>query len=282
MSVIRSGQITAFFLFDVAESVDLDRLRRCSAAAEPARLRSKPAMPSYVRYQAPPLQIDGESLGSRHLDGFQVRVKVFDYGVVSLSLSRAFSGTLGRADRDGHRLSAENALEAGAERLCREVVDRIRPALDRAARAVSLGGLFRLLDQRVRSTPLSADELVAERRPRHRAAAARRDAAARAAGARRGAAAPHLLPRRRPRRADVEQRARLRHRGRRAGDARDLRVRRTRSCCSSATTTSCSNGRLARRSTRSWRPASATTAGGRAATPAPRARCTRCSSTSTS
>ena len=129
--MIRTGQITVFFLFDVAESVVLDRLGALlSGAAEPARFAPKQAMPSYVRYATAPLQIEGESLGCAHLQGFQVRVKVFDYGVISLSLSRGFSGSWDDLIATAHRLSADNVLESDAERYCRKVVDRIRPALD--------------------------------------------------------------------------------------------------------------------------------------------------------
>ena len=130
-AVITSGQITAFYLFDVAESIDLARLPSLlQVVTAPARISSKPAIPSYVRYQTPPLQIDGEALGFRELDGFQVRVKVFDYGVISLSLSRRFSGSWQQLIAEAHRLSGDSGLEAGAEHACRDIMVRIRLALD--------------------------------------------------------------------------------------------------------------------------------------------------------
>ena len=92
--MIRAGQISAFYLFDVAESVALDRLPALlGPGTAPVRLAPKPAIPSYVRYQTPPLQIEGGLLGHEDVDGFRVRVKVFDYGVVSVSLSRPFAGS---------------------------------------------------------------------------------------------------------------------------------------------------------------------------------------------
>ena len=129
--MIRSGQITAFYLFDVAESVDLQQLPALlRAATVPARLAPKPAIPAYVRYHTPPLQIEGDALGFPEIDGFAVRVKVFDYGVISLSLTRVFSGSWPELIAEAHRLSVESALEESAEKLAQQVVGRIAPALD--------------------------------------------------------------------------------------------------------------------------------------------------------
>ena len=47
-----SGQVTAFFLFDVAEGVDLAAVRGLlGASTESPRLAVKPAVPAYVQYQ---------------------------------------------------------------------------------------------------------------------------------------------------------------------------------------------------------------------------------------
>lgn len=160
--MIRSAHIHALYLFDVAESVELDQLSSLlHTAAEPAQLTSKPAMPSYVRYQAPPLQIDGAAVGCAPLDGFEVRFKVFDYGVVSLALTRAFSGTWDDLTDTAYRLSGEDSLEAGTERLCREFVTRIRPAL-RDPREHFLSEDYFVFSVSALERPLSAEALVAE------------------------------------------------------------------------------------------------------------------------
>ncbi len=58
--LIRSGQITAFYLFDIADEVDLAAVPRLlETTAAPARLAPKPQTPQSVRYQTPPLVIDG-------------------------------------------------------------------------------------------------------------------------------------------------------------------------------------------------------------------------------
>lgn len=159
--MIRSGQITAFYLFDVAESIELSRISSLlKAATEPARLASKPAIPSYVRYQTAPLQVDGDALGVHDIEGFHVRVKFFDYGVVSMSLSRPFAGDWADLVAISSRLSGESGLEASAERFCRELIDRLRPALKQPREAFVSEDYFvfavHALDQ-----PASADQLLA-------------------------------------------------------------------------------------------------------------------------
>lgn len=159
---IRSGHVTAFYLFDVSESIDLPRLPALlQTATEPARLASKPAIPSYVRYQSPPLQVEGAAIGVRDLDGFDVRIKAFDYGVVSLSLTKPFTGTWDELIASASRLTVENALEAGAERICREFVARIRDALDQP-RERFLSEDYFVFSVTAFDRPLSADAVVAE------------------------------------------------------------------------------------------------------------------------
>jgi hypothetical protein len=124
-----SGQVTAFFLFDVAEGVQLGSLRSLlGASTESPRLAVKPAVPAYVQYQDPPVQVDADALGLHVRDGSQARFKVYDYGVISLSLTQAFHGTWA----DLHALAQATtsaALEHEAERLCRQAAERFRAAL---------------------------------------------------------------------------------------------------------------------------------------------------------
>ena len=124
-----SGQVTAFFLFDVAEGVDLAAARGLlGASTESPRLAVKPAVPAYVQYQDPPVQVDAEAFGTRAPGGMQARFKIYDYGVFSLALSRAFRGSWA----DLHALAQSTtsaALEADAEALCLKAAERLRPAL---------------------------------------------------------------------------------------------------------------------------------------------------------
>lgn len=129
MPPIESGFITAFYLFDVAEAVKLAALPGLMArAGVPARLAPK-STPAYVQYQTPPLSFDGEAIGVSDFDGFQVRFKVFDYGVVSVKLTRPFSGTWAALLAAGYALTDDDSLEERVEQVCRRFVDRVAPAL---------------------------------------------------------------------------------------------------------------------------------------------------------
>ena len=93
MPQITAASLTAFFLFDVAEAIDLSLLQKgIGAGAAEARFVPKSGAPSYFQYAVPPLVVDGAALGVPEVDGFSARFKFFDYGVVSLALTRPFSG----------------------------------------------------------------------------------------------------------------------------------------------------------------------------------------------
>jgi hypothetical protein len=124
------GQIVAFFLFDVAESANLGRVNEAlGAATAPARLAPKPATPAYVQYENPPLSFDGEVVGVPEISGFRARARVFDYGVISISLTRPFRGSWSELVTLGPQLIESELLEEDAERLCRKVSERLAPAL---------------------------------------------------------------------------------------------------------------------------------------------------------
>ena len=60
MTAIRSGTLTALFLYDVAEAARLGDVGTVVASAVPARLAPRPDTPAYIQYVQPPLTIDGE------------------------------------------------------------------------------------------------------------------------------------------------------------------------------------------------------------------------------
>src|SRR4051812_27256258 len=127
---IRAGQIVAFYLFDVAETIDLARVPALvGSATTQARLAPKPATPAYVQYDKPPLSFDGAAIGIAELEGFQVRLRTYDYGVVSVALSRDFCGDWDALLRVGQTLIENDEFEQRAEGVCRRLIDRLQPAL---------------------------------------------------------------------------------------------------------------------------------------------------------
>jgi hypothetical protein len=87
MSTDLSGHVTAFFLYDVADAIDLSAVATLVGPTARVRLTPKATTPSYVQYQQPPLTIDGAAIGLDDACGFTVRFKPFDYGVISVALT---------------------------------------------------------------------------------------------------------------------------------------------------------------------------------------------------
>ena len=125
-----SGSITVFYLFDVAQAIDLSAVPALVGAAPvAARLAPKPATPPYVQYAKPPLLLEGSAIQSGTISGLTPRFKLFDYGVVSLALSRPFTGGWPELIAAGQPLIDGDPLAHEAEVCCRRLLARLGPAL---------------------------------------------------------------------------------------------------------------------------------------------------------
>ena len=153
------GQIVVFYLFDVAEAIDLHAAAEAVGGSVRATLAPKPATPAYVRYQQPPLLFDGAVVSSPLIEGFQVTFKVFDYGVISLRLARAFEGTWRDLADASDQLVENEALELKADQACRAIAQRLNHAVtDPRETALTEDYLvFAISDL---SRPHTADEIV--------------------------------------------------------------------------------------------------------------------------
>ena len=113
-------------------------------------------------YQTPPLVIDGDLAGMPAIDGFQARLKFFDYGVVSLALTRPFQGSWSDLITVSQIYIENEALEAQAEASVRAIVGRAAAAMvkvrDRYVAEDYLTIAVTALDP-----PVTADQLLAQR-----------------------------------------------------------------------------------------------------------------------
>jgi hypothetical protein len=123
------GQIVAFYLFDVAEGADLQRAASAISVSARARLAPKPATPAYVQYQQPPLWFEGAAVDIPSIDGFRAGFKLFDYGVISLRLTRDFHGTWPELADTSHEVIENEILERHAEQACRAIAGRLKDAM---------------------------------------------------------------------------------------------------------------------------------------------------------
>jgi hypothetical protein len=126
---ITAGTLTALYLFDVAEHIDLPGVRGALGAGDQARLMLKSAAPAYLQYQVPPLVVDGDVAGIAPMTGFSARLKFFDYGVVSLAYSRPFRGTWTELAGLGQEYIENPGLESAAEDAVRRLVARCGTAM---------------------------------------------------------------------------------------------------------------------------------------------------------
>lgn len=124
-----TGQVTALFLFEAAEVVDLSKVATLIAPTAQARLSPKSTTPSYVQYRQPPLTIEGETIGVADALGFRVRFKLFDYGVISVALIRSLPSSWPELIEQALAWQEDPRLASTAETLCRDLVSRLSAAM---------------------------------------------------------------------------------------------------------------------------------------------------------
>jgi hypothetical protein len=156
-----SGHITAFFLFDVADAIDLAGVQRELGGVK-SRLAPKPTTPPYVQYRQPPITIEGHIIDMAEAAGFSVRFKAFDYGVISVALTRPVSGTWDEWVTLGRACYENAALPKAAEHLARTLVRRIATAITKL-RPDLLAEDYVVFTATQLDDPASSESLIASR-----------------------------------------------------------------------------------------------------------------------
>ena len=155
------ARITLLYLFDVADAVALDQVAGVLGDVKRERHPSpKSAAPPSAHYQQPPIAFAGHAVGAPLLDGSDARVRLYDYGVISLAFDRPFSGTWAELLALGPTLIDNTELDAQAEACCQAIVTRLSAALERP-RQLLLSEDYAVFA--VTPLPgLSAEQLIAE------------------------------------------------------------------------------------------------------------------------
>ena len=118
-----AGSLSVLLLYDVADEIRLDELRRLLGAPPPGREPPfRHHAPDYVQFARPPVT---EPLKAAFGEG---RVAYYDYGVVSLLLEIPFQG-------DWDRAIQLAASWMNAPDLEQRAADALKPLLERAAPA---------------------------------------------------------------------------------------------------------------------------------------------------
>jgi hypothetical protein len=129
---IAAGSVTKLLLYDVAEAIDLDAVRLHLDGDQQTRRPTPTArIAPYVEHKHLPVTIDGAAIGIPDVQGFRARFKAYDYGVISLALTRPVPATWDRLLAETSVLLDDPALTTAGERACRELLARIGPAVAR-------------------------------------------------------------------------------------------------------------------------------------------------------
>jgi hypothetical protein len=157
-----TGTVTAYYLFEVAETV---RLASLEAAIGPTATRATlydkaPGAPR-LRYVQPPVVVNGADLGEPTIGAFTVRIKFYEYGVVSLALARPFEGSWPDLLAIGQDLIENESLQAQAEAACRRVILGLAAHFD-GARSAFLDEDYLVFAVTNVEPPVSAEAVLAE------------------------------------------------------------------------------------------------------------------------
>src|SRR5579864_4984718 len=124
------GSFWVFVLYDVAEEIQLDRLcDLVGAQLVPPQPSFKHPAPEYVRFERPPAIEYPEPLTIGSGQRFEVRIKYFDYGVVSIELQLEFEANWDELVRLSNRWILAPELEGRTSELLRPRLERAEPAL---------------------------------------------------------------------------------------------------------------------------------------------------------
>ena len=126
---ISSGVSLLYYLYEVSEAIDLQRLQQLlGSESSKTRLSFKYGTPGYLQFQNPPLVASAEPIEWRERQ-YQCRIKFYDYGVVSITLQAAFSGTWDEFIALSAEIVGNPDLEATVAAAVDRRLERLRPAL---------------------------------------------------------------------------------------------------------------------------------------------------------
>jgi hypothetical protein len=131
MLEIASGAVRAYYLLDVADTIDLASMGAdADKGLAPAEFPLRPhTSPAYLQFPLPPLvaKLPEATIGDLRCD---VRVKYFDYGVISLRLSFDAKGTWNDLAALAERVRTDERIAQYAATTGALLCDEIASALD--------------------------------------------------------------------------------------------------------------------------------------------------------
>jgi hypothetical protein len=128
--MLLTGSLWAFELFDVAEEINLAPLRMRQAESPAGREpKFRHPAPEYVRFESPPAIERRSEVSLSTGERCAVRVKYFQYGVISVAIEIPFSSGWEELIQQVHRLVEQPEVEQVATRIARECAGAAGTAL---------------------------------------------------------------------------------------------------------------------------------------------------------
>ncbi|HYL26386.1 MAG TPA: hypothetical protein VEW74_01060 [Candidatus Nitrosotalea sp.] len=160
MLQIAGGAVRAYYLFDVADTIDLEKMSALGGETRaPAALPLRPATPS-LQFPVPPLVANLREAEFDALRG-SVRVKFYDYGVISVRFSFPATGGWDDLIALTERARSDQRIARFAEATVKRICDEYAHALDQRRSALIEDYLIVEIDRF--AEPIAAETLVRER-----------------------------------------------------------------------------------------------------------------------
>jgi hypothetical protein len=122
------GSVLVLIQFDVCEEINLDALRDIFGARRQEASFKHPA-PGYVRFQRAPVVEPVEPLVLESGERLDVKIKYYDYGVLSVVFELPFSGDWDTLVRLASRWVWDTDFTSFAQKIAQQKIERARPAL---------------------------------------------------------------------------------------------------------------------------------------------------------
>lgn len=154
------GAVRAYYLFDVADTIDLVKIDALGGETRaPAALPLRGQAPPYLQFPVPPVVAN---LPDADFDGVRsrVRAKFYDYGVISVCLTFPFAGTWNELDALAERARGDERILRFAESAVTRLCESSAEALDE--RHVPLVEDYLIVEIERFSEPIDAERLLKE------------------------------------------------------------------------------------------------------------------------
>ena len=122
------GSVLVLIQFDVCEEIKLDALRDIFGARRQEASFKHPA-PGYVRFERAPVVEPVEPLILESGERLDVKIKYYDYGVLSVVFELPFSGDWDTLVRLASRWVWDTDFTSFAQKIVKQKIERARPAL---------------------------------------------------------------------------------------------------------------------------------------------------------